>query len=177
MASVKRYESQITLTEEQQAILYKNYYKDVFKTIYYFSKDQELSKDLTNEAYLIAFQKIHTLKNQSKFKCWICRIALNLAKDYIKRHKRIVNVNYIETLGLPSYRMEDEVIKKIIMEEEKNEVVKAITKLEPHYKEIIILRYYYDFSYKTIAELLQLNLGTVKTRINRAKGKMHHLLS
>lgn len=78
-----------TLTEDHKHILYKTYYKSVFKTIYYFTKDKEISKELTNEAYIIAFEKYDTLKDIEKFKSWICSIGLNLARNYMNKNDRI----------------------------------------------------------------------------------------
>lgn len=160
------------LSSEEQDILYKAYYGNVYNTVYRFTKDRELAEEVTHEAYLVAFQKIHTVKDMEKFKGWICTIALNLARDYMRKHKRVSAMDAIEQLGQNAYTVEEEVIARM----ERDVVKEAIGELDAHYKHVIILRYYYDLSYKDIAEKLNISSGTVKTRINRAKGKLYHLL-
>lgn len=164
------------LSIEQQHILYKTYYKSVFKTIYYFVKDREISKDLTNDAYIKAFENYDSLKEKNKFKSWICNIGLNLAKKYIRKHSKIDLVNNIEIFDLEIESIEDELIKKISEKEMRNRVRSAISKLDIKYKEVILLRYYNQLSCNEIANQLNLNINTIYTRINRSKEKLTKLL-
>jgi RNA polymerase sigma-70 factor (ECF subfamily) len=156
----------------QQEMLYEIYYKKVYYTVYRFCRDRGLAEELTNEAYLMAFQKIYMLKDMDKFKGWICTIALNLAKDYMRKNNRISPVASVEQWVQSCYTLEDEVVEKL----DRNQVKAAINGLDSHYRNVIILRYYHDLPYNDIAKRLNLSCGTVKTRINRAKGKLHLLL-
>ncbi|MBB6213974.1 RNA polymerase sigma-70 factor (ECF subfamily) [Anaerosolibacter carboniphilus] len=160
------------LNLEQQEMLYERYHKNVYHTVYHLCRDRELAEELTNEAYLVAFQKIYMLKDMDKFKGWICSIALNLARDYIRKNHRISPVASVEQWIQSCYTVEDEVVAKLDL----NQVKAAINGLDSHYRNVIILRYYHDLPYNDIAKRLNLSCGTVKTRINRAKGKLHHLL-
>jgi len=161
------------LTKDQQHFLYKAHYNSVYHTVYYTLKDRSLAEDLTNDAYLLAFEKIHTLRDKEKFRNWICTIAANLAKDYIKKNRRLHIVNTIEELPGKADAVEDVVLQKL----DKSEIKEAISGLDHNYKNVILLRYYHDLSYKDIARQLNLNDNTVKTRLKRAKGKLYHLLS
>jgi RNA polymerase sigma-70 factor (ECF subfamily) len=157
---------------EEQEMLYSLYYKNVYYTVYRFCRDYELAKELTNEAFLMAFQKISMLKDMDKFKGWICSIALNLTRDYIRKNHRVSPVASIEQWAQPSRTIEEEVVEKF----EFNQVKEAIDGLDSHYQKVIILRYYHDLPYNDIAKRLNLSCGTVKTRIHRAKNKLYHLL-
>ncbi|MFT9496973.1 RNA polymerase sigma factor [Anaerosolibacter sp.] len=157
---------------EEQEMVYTLYYKNVYYTVYRFCRDYELAKELTNEAYLVAFQKISMLKDMDRFKGWICRIALNLARDHIRKNHRVSPVASIEQWTQPCWTIEDEVVAKF----EFNQIKTAIDGLDSHYRKVIILRYYHDLPYNDIAKRLNLSCGTVKTRIHRAKSKLHHLL-
>lgn len=158
---------------EQQRLLYSTYYKNVYQTVYNFCKDPYLSEELTQDAFLIAFQKMDTLLEMGKFKAWICSIALNLTRDYIRRNAKLCFLPTVESLGHGLDCVEDRVMKSF----DKKRIQLAIGQLDQHYKNIIILRYYYDMSYKEIAQKLHLNDNTVKTRIKRAKGKLYGLLN
>ncbi|MBF8984621.1 RNA polymerase sigma factor [Lutibacter sp. B2] len=176
MAVLKISNKSSSLSNDQKHILYKSYYKDVFKTIYYFTKDKEISKELTNEAYIKAFEKYDNLDEIDKFKPWICRIGLNLAKNHVTRNNRITLVEDTESLNLISGNMEDEVIDKIQKKHIRQKVRSTISKLDIKYKEVIFMRYYNELSYNDISEKLDLNINTVKSRVNRAKEKLYNLL-
>ncbi|MEJ8552756.1 RNA polymerase sigma factor [Tepidibacter sp. Z1-5] len=177
MAVLKSSNKSSSLSKDQKHILYKTYYKDVFKTIYYFTKDKEVSKELTNEAYIKAFEKYDNLDEIDKFKPWICRIGLNIAKNYVTRNNKITLVDDTENLNLISENMEDEVIDKMHKNHIRQKVRNTISKLDVKYKEVIFMRYYNELSYNDISEKLDLNINTVKSRVNRAKEKLYNLLN
>ncbi|SNT13977.1 RNA polymerase, sigma subunit, ECF family [Anaerovirgula multivorans] len=170
--------TQLETIEDVQHILYKLYYKEVFKTAYYIIKDKELAKDLVNEAYIKAYEKIDTLNDANKFKQWVCVIAANLAKNHIRKHSKIVQIDheYMEVINASSENPEDIVFNEMAVAETKEQVKKAIERLNADYKEVIILRYYHNFSYQEISQFLLLKEGTVKTRLRRAKGQLYKLL-
>ncbi|MCC5909284.1 MAG: RNA polymerase sigma factor [Clostridiaceae bacterium] len=175
----KRVESTCSAVEDKelQHILYKKYYKDVFRTAYYIVRDKEIAKDLTNEAFLKAFTKIHTLNDITKFKQWICTIASNLAKTYIAKQKKLVFSEHVEVMQITKETPEDIVLDRIHSHEAKESVKKALEQLDPNSKEVILLRYYHNLSYKDLSTTLAIKEGTVKSRIKRAKNKLYKLLS
>lgn len=161
--------------EEFQYLMYKLYYKDVFRTVYYITKDKELSKELTNEAYLKAYNKLETLNDINKFKQWVCVISANLAKNHIRKNNKFVSSYPMETLEDDKIT-EDIVLESIEKEETKETVQKALNQLDPDSKEIITLRYYHDLNYEELAKSLCLKKGTIKSRLNRAKNKLYNIL-
>ncbi|MFZ5969779.1 MAG: RNA polymerase sigma factor [Bacillota bacterium] len=169
-------EEEASQKEGLQYLLYKTYYKDVFRTAYYIVKDKETAKEITHEAYLRSFQRLHTLKDMDKFKAWICTIAANLSKDYIEKYSRINIVEDVETLYPFTSSAEDIVIEQIWKKEVINKVRNLLDEIDPASKEILVLRYYHQLSYEMISSQLSLKLGTVKANIHRAKSKISNLL-
>lgn len=161
--------SSVNLNNEQKSTLYKNYYKLVYRTVYYYVKNVDISKELTNEAFITSFEKYDTLKDVSKYRNWICRIASNLAKQYLIKNKRLYFIEDYENLNMKTKSTETEVLEKF----EKDEIIllirNSLNKMNGDYKEILILRYYNKLSYKEISNNLDLNMGTVKNRLHRAK--------
>ncbi|WP_072725901.1 RNA polymerase sigma factor [Tepidibacter thalassicus] len=176
MKILKNNKQNRTLSDEQKYILYKTYYKSVFRTIYYFTRDKEISKELTNEAYIKAFENYESLNEIDKFKSWICTIGLNLAKNYVNKNKKITLISNTEMLNLQTERIEDKIIESIQKENLRKKVRSIISKLDIKYREIIFLRYYDELSYNDISKKLNLNINTVKSRLNRAKEKIHNLI-
>jgi len=171
--AIRKTNHEIGLTKDQQHILYKTHYKSVYYSALYRVKDRNLAEDLTNDAFLLAFEKIHTLKNKDKFKSWICSIVSNLAKDYFKKYSRISLVDTIDDYTGEALNPEEEVLHKIV----RDDIKEAILGLDHDYKNVIVLRYFHDLSYKAIARQLCLNDNTVKTRLRRAKGRLYSHLS
>ncbi|WP_207727104.1 RNA polymerase sigma factor [Anaerosolibacter carboniphilus] len=161
---------------EYQHLLYKTYYRDVFRSVYYIVHSIDTAEELTNEAFLKAFQKMNTLNDSDKFKQWICVIATNLAKNYLKKNNRIALTEDIETVLQVSEQQFDIVSMEIEKEEERKIVRDILDKMNPEAKQIIMLRYYNDLSYQSISDELNMKMGTVKAKINRAKKQIHDLL-
>jgi len=162
--------------EDIQYLMYKLYYRDVYRTVYYLTKDKELSQDLTNEAYIKAYDKLETLDDINKFKQWICVIASNLTKNYIRKHSKLIPFYPIDTLE-DNHVTEDIVIDSILKEEQKNKLKKSLEQLDPDAKEIITLRYYHNLTYEELEKTLSLKKGTVRSRLSRAKDKLYNLFN
>ncbi len=169
-------------TEEVETIsdiqhyLYKTYYKDVFRTIYYIINDRDISQDLVNESFIKAFNKLHTLRETDKFKPWICAIASNVAKNHIRKEKRIVSYDSLETVIESYENLEDTILDAINEKELKAKIKVALDSLDEDSKQVIVLRYFHDFSYESVSKHLNIKEGTVKSKISRAKRKLYQLL-
>jgi RNA polymerase sigma-70 factor (ECF subfamily) len=140
--------------------------------------------DMTIEAFGKAFNNLHTYSPEYAFSTWLFRIATNNCIDYMRK-KRIKPV----PLERPSIDSDDRMSfemkisdaaadpETLLMKEQKNENLRAIVeKLKPHYRILIELRYYKEYSYEEIAEKLDLPIGTVKAKLFRAKEFLYNLL-
>lgn len=121
--------------------------------------NKELSQDIVQETMLRAVVNINKFKQQGKFSTYLIKIATNLYRDQLRKDKRL---DYLEE-DLPSgFSLETSVINKLKYEE----LVKILMSLPYEKRSAFILRFYYDYSYEDIGKILNLKLGTVKSRIH-----------
>jgi RNA polymerase sigma-70 factor (ECF subfamily) len=137
--------------------------------------------DMTLEAFGKAFNSLDTYSPNFAFSTWLFRIATNNCIDYMRK-KRIKTT----PLEQPSsdrmsleMRISDFALdpETMMIREQKIENLKVIIdKLKPHYRTLIELRYYKEYSYEEIAEKLNLPIGTVKVKLFRAKEFLYDIL-
>lgn len=133
------------------------------------------AEDIAQEAFVRAYVNIHTFDQKRKFSTWLFRIATNLCIDRIRKKKPdyYLDAEVPGTEGLDMYSQiaasdmlpEDEVEKM----EMQQRVQYEISRLPEKYRSVIILRYMEELSLQEIGDILELPLGTVKTRIHRGR--------
>lgn len=139
-----------------------------------------LAHDVLQETFLKAFKKLDTLSDLDNIGPWLGVIATRTAIDLIRKNN---NWNGIPTedvllLGKLSLQekapsVEDEVENQMV----KAELLSKIQELKQEYREILVLKYYYDLTDQEIASSLEINIGTVKSRHHRAKQKLQALIT
>jgi len=152
-------------------------YKDpLLNFIYRFLGDFVESEDIVQETFYRVYKNKHYYKEVAKFSTWIYTIAGNLAKTELRRKKRrkVFSIHK-ETAAEKELELPD---LKSDPEKEVNTVVtekiihKAITSLPQKFREVIVLRDIQGFSYEEISSIIKVPLGTVKSRVNRARLKL-----
>lgn len=121
-------------------------------------KNENDALDIVQEAIYKAYISVKTLRETQYFSSWLTRILINTALDFIKKNKRVIPIDEIESMNT----------SKVHNVEDSIDLVDAIDRLEEQYKTVVILRYYKDFSIKQIADTLSCPEGTVKTHLHRA---------
>ena len=139
--------------------------------------DYERAVDLAQETFLRVYRNAERYKNTFQFSTWIYRIATNLAIDEIrwrKRYCRIFNPNIngkayadLEELSVPDNRLSPD--EALINEERRRIIMVAINSLPEKYRTVLVLKEVQDLSYERIAEVLGCSIGTVKSRLHRAR--------
>ena len=153
----------------------KLYEQKVCSTIYYMVKDQNVVEDIAQDVFIKIYRNISKFNEQSSLYTWIYRITMNCCFDELKRDKKVtVFSNYIENDDGDEEEVQFEdpsqnVSKIIESKLDKEELVKAIKRLPDDQRAIIVLRDIRGFTYWEIADMLKLKLGTVKSKINRAR--------
>lgn len=154
------------------------YEKQVYNIALRFSSNPDDACDISQNAFLRAFRYIKTFKEESAFSTWLYRIVINCCNDYIKKSKKqsAVPLYYKNEYG------EDEELKipdlsynpeEIFEREQIRDLVRdAIDILPIEFRQVIILRDINGLSYDEIAEILNLEIGTVKSRIFRGRKKI-----
>lgn len=161
--------------------LIKREQKNIFAAFSYLSKKRENVSDLTQEALLRVAKNIHSLKNPKMFKSWHNQIVTNLFYDELRKSQRRPDTVSIddENDESPSYAVKFQLLDKKCKPHEKcmstelEKVIKdAILELPEQFRIAIILRELQGLSYEEIAEATHSSVGTVKSRIARARGKL-----
>ena len=152
-------------------ILILKYQSQIFYSALNIVKNKEYAEDICQDAFLKAYQKLDTLMDKEHFYPWLKRIAVNLALNHYERDKRIVDmedeeseVDYFDRLTTGECP-EDYIIK----DELKKYVKFFVDGLPDKFRNIIILREVEDLSYEEIAEMLNISLGTVRSRLFNAR--------
>jgi RNA polymerase sigma-70 factor (ECF subfamily) len=157
-------------------------YKDpLLNFIYRFLSDLVESEDIVQETFYRVYKNKHYYKEVAKFSTWIYTIAGNLAKTELRRRKRrkVFSIHK-ETaaekeLELPDLKSDPEKEVNTIVTEKI--IQKAITSLPQKFRQVIVLRDIQGFSYEEISSIIKVPLGTVKSRVNRARLKLQEDLS
>lgn len=131
-------------------------------------RDEE-ARDVCQETFLRAFRALPGFKGQAKFSSWLYRIALNLCRDWIRRHRRAPVMQApegVELVELASERGPVESIEDLASRRELSAVVAEAMKLLPEeQRTAIILKEYHGMTFQEIADLQGCPLSTVKTRL------------
>ena len=160
--------------DENAYIELVNRYKDKLTNfVFYFLKDEEHSEDIVQETFIRLYEKKHYYKEIAKFSTWIYTIARNLANTELRKKSR-TKIMYLSQMSnhKKDYDLkssEPELNKNIENEFLMKEIHFAIDKLPENYKSVIILRDIQGLGYEQISNIIGVPLGTVKSRINRAR--------
>ncbi len=157
-------------------LLVKRYKEPLLNFVYRFVGEREEAEDIVQETFLRLFKNKHYYREIAKFSTWIYTIAGNLAKTELRRRKRrkLLSISHFMSSD-KDYDIPDEDSNP---ERDTNTVItdkiiqQAIDKLSPKFKQVILLRDVQGFSYEEIAEIVGIPLGTVKSRVNRARLKL-----
>lgn len=150
--------------------------KDVFAAFSYLSKNDENVSDLTQEALLRLARGISNLKNPKSFKGWLNHIISNVFYDNIRKIKRQPDFIPLENdesdfeIQIPDTHCKPN--EKCLSAELGNLIRNAIKDLPDQFRIAIVLRELQGLSYEQIAEVTNSSVGTVKSRIARARGKL-----
>ena len=149
--------------------LIEQYALDVKKIAFLYVHDAMEAEDILQEVFISCYQHLHQFKEASSYKTWLIRITINKCKDHHKRWS-IRHLFYKETVELKEYAESAE--QSLLAKEVAEKMMTQIACLTPKYKEILILYYYQELTMEEIAEVLSINMNTVKSRLLRAKAKL-----
>ena len=160
--------------DENAYIILVNRYKDkLINFIYHYLKDSESAEDVVQETMIKLYQKKQYYKEIAKFSTWLYTIAKNLANTELRKRKnrKITFLSHFsnddKTYEIPSDDLE---IGQQVQTDVVNEIIKnAVNQLSEKFKTVIILRDIQEIPYEEISEIIGIPIGTVKSRINRAR--------
>lgn len=157
--------------------------KIVYNIAYRMLNNSEDVKDISQEVFIKVYKNLKNFDEKSAFSTWIYRIAVNTCIDEIRKRKGKQTISIEEEL-----QQEDGAIKKqipvqaetpeedYIKKEQKEELLSAVEELSQTHKTVLTLRDLEGFSYAEIAEITETSVGTVKSRLSRAREQLKNIL-
>jgi RNA polymerase sigma-70 factor (ECF subfamily) len=152
--------------------IYRAYSDFVYNVAFRVINNMDEAQEVTQEVFIAVFRNLKGFKFKSSFKTWVYRItinsAINFAKKRSKERSRIVEFNdkseFNTTVDTVSEKIEEEQHEKVIST--------LLEALNPDQRACIVLRNIEGLSYQEIAESLNININTVRTRLKRAREKL-----
>ena len=157
--------------------LFRKYEKRVFRVARRMCGSDDEAWDITQDAFIRAMQAMDRFDTRFRFFTWIYRITTNLAINYSKKKMRRREVHFEEAYSAEGQQViEDNLADRAAGEQLANSVSKAVDKLTPALRAVFVLRVDQQLSYSEIAESLDIAMGTVMSRLNRARDKIREEL-
>jgi RNA polymerase sigma-70 factor (ECF subfamily) len=163
--------------------LVERYEKRVYNLAYRLTGNREDASDIAQEAFLKVYTSLNDFRGESSFSTWLYRVVSNACLDELRKRSRRKVVSFDNPYpgedDSPRQLPSDDPEPSADMEriEEKEAVQRGINELSDDHRMIIIMRDIQDMSYEDIASVLGLSIGTVKSRLNRARLSLRDHLS
>ena len=152
--------------------LLDHYWNEVYGFMLKRTENETDAEDITIETFSKAFDKIATYNPEFQFNTWLIAIAKNVHIDMLRKKKSTLFVEITDEEDQQAYNIADSspsAEDELITEQNLSRLLQFIKELKPHYQEVIQLRYFQELSYQEIAEQLNINVGTSKSNLSRAK--------
>lgn len=159
------------------------YQHRLYQVCYRMIGNKQEAEDIAQEAFVRAYTNLHTFDQKRKFSTWLYRIATNLCIDRIRKKKPdfYLDAQVTGTDGLDMYSQiassetlpEDQVEQM----ELQDRIQYEIKRLPDKYRSVIVLKYIEELSLQEISDILEMPLGTVKTRIHRGREALRKQLN
>jgi RNA polymerase sigma-70 factor (ECF subfamily) len=159
---------------------------DIYAVLYRITESAEDAADLTQETFLSALRSIRSFRGDSELKTWLTRIAINHSRNrfrWWKRRRRDATVSLDAQIGDTNSSIGDLIVgdgesaeEAVLRQERETALRKALAEMREHYREAIVLCDIEGYSYEEIAAALEINLGTVKSRIARGREELRKRL-
>ncbi len=168
--------------EQAFNILVSRFKDRLHNFLYRYTHNHQDCEDLVQETFLRVYRSKDSYERIAKFSTWMYTIALNLAKSLYKKKQRMTTVTIHEDESDPDdqpMKLEDTNILPDDSLHEKmcmNELENALKQLSDDFREVVVLRDIQQLAYDEIADITDLPMGTVKSRINRGRAQLQDLL-
>lgn len=160
--------------------LVQRYQDRIFRMLARWAPDRMETEDLAQEVFVKVFRKLHTFQHGSSFYTWLYRIAVNTASDWHAR-RRTRRLHLVEDVAevAAAGRREPQgsgAAEPLLAEELARVTREVLATLPEKYKTVLILREYEDMSYNEMAEVIGCSIGTVESRLFRARQRFKQAL-
>lgn len=159
----------------------RRYHEKLYFYLRHLIGYQEETEDVLQNVFIKAYEHLDSFDNRRAFSSWIYRIAHNEAINWIKKKNRRKTISWEDVISakdqLKVVSDEESPQDTWIRKELRQEVREAMGELPAKYKEVLLLRFFFDRSYNEISEIIDRPRNTVGTLISRAKGQLIRILN
>lgn len=143
------------------------HYAALYRFAFTLAKNEHEAADLTQQTFAVFAEKGNTLRDPSKVKSWL---FTTLYREFLRGRKRERRIDYRESevLELEAPTVAPDLIRAM----DAKQALQALQELDPLFRAPLVLYYLQDHSYKEIAEILDVPIGTVMSRLSRAKAQL-----
>jgi RNA polymerase sigma-70 factor (ECF subfamily) len=163
-------------------LLIKKYQRRIFHLIYRITQDPTVVEPIAQEVFLKAYRSITSFRGSSQFYTWLYRIAVNTSLSHIKkesveenRERSLEHDLHASILQSESLKTEDPE-ELFIRKEFLKHLLDSLRRLPEDLRTAVILREFSGLNYEEISEVMEIPLGTVRSRIFRARARLREML-
>ena len=161
--------------------LVKRWERPIYALAYRTLGREEDARDVAQETFLRAFRALPGFKGDAKFSSWIYRIALNLCRDWMRRHRRAPTVDVPEGVDIHELSVDKPEVTSVEELASRAELSRAVeaamAKLPAEQRTAIILKEYQGLTFQEVAELMNCPLSTAKTRLYQGLSTLRRYLA
>ncbi|MCK9219933.1 MAG: RNA polymerase sigma factor [Bacteroidales bacterium] len=150
-------------------VLIDRYQKTIFNMVLKMVGNVEVARDLTQDIFVKAFEKLGSFNFKYRFFSWIYRIAINETINWIKAKHPVENLKMVETI--PAEEPDN-----LFQEQQSKRLHAGLRVLQGEYRMLLLLKYYCGLSYEEIAETTKIPVKKVKSRLFIAREQLHKIL-
>jgi len=160
-------------------VLVRRYQDRLFNAVLRVVDNAEDAADVVQEAFLNAYQSLNSFKGDSEFFTWLYRIAFNAAISLRRKRKAVVSIDgsddktSVEPIDPSEYSRPGSNLERT---EEDAQLMNALSRLSPEHRVVLVLKDLEAQKYEDIAEVLDVPIGTVRSRLHRARLELRELL-
>ena len=164
--------------QEAFAQLVQRYQRRVFNLVYRMLQQYEEATEITQDAFLAAWQGLPAFRGDARFSTWLYRIAYNcsLKQLELRRRDRVLQVALEAEKNLEHANNEQRENAELDAHDRQELVQEHLSQLPAKYRIVLILRHLQDMTYEEMAEILTMPIGTIKTHLFRARNLLKERL-
>lgn len=159
------------MTEPSADNVVERFYQSLYHFALSLSRNETVAADLTQETYFLWASKGHHLRDSTKVKSWL---FTTLHREFLRRQRHATRFPHHETSVV---EQELPVISSTVVDDlDASTILQTLQRVDEHYRVPLALFYLEDFTYKEIAEALELPIGTIMSRLSRGKAQLRAFL-
>ncbi|MEN3013116.1 MAG: sigma-70 family RNA polymerase sigma factor [Endomicrobiia bacterium] len=157
--------------------LIEKYQKEIYNLALFKTQNPTLAEEITQETIIRIYRNIHKFKFKSSFSTWMYRITYNILKDIVKKFKPLAEISIEDETSGCFFKADDEDVEEKINKLEKSKKIRQLISKIPHKFQFVLILYDIEGkTYQEIAEILKIRIGTVKSRLFRARKILKDLI-